>query len=147
MPVIQWDERFSVGLPQIDEHHRHLFMLLNKAFNAFGSPTANNDLTLLLDELIDYAIYHFFFEEQAMQDSNYPLLGQHRQEHDLFTSRVVVMHEEHHTGKRPLTLDVLSFLNSWLTNHILDTDGQFGRFMAAKKATKPIRPGAEQTKK
>lgn len=82
-----------------------------------------------------------------MQESNYPLLGQHRQEQDLFTGRVVVMHEEHHTGKRPLPFDVLSFLNSWLTNHILDTDGQFGRFMDEKKATKPIKPEAEQAKK
>lgn len=139
MPVIQWEERFSVDLPQIDEHHRHLFKLLDKAYKAFGGPNANEDLTELLDELIDYAIYHFYFEEQLMGESNYSRLNQHRQAHDFFTSRIVTMHEEHHTGKRPLTLDVLVFLQSWLINHIVETDGQFGRFIAEIKTARPIR--------
>lgn len=146
MPVIQWEERLSVGLPQIDEHHRHLFMLLNKAYNAFGGPNASEELTQLLDELIDYAIYHFFFEEQAMAENNYPRLDQHRQAHDFFTSRVVALHEEHHTGKRPLTLDVLAFLQSWLINHIVETDGQFGRFITETKKPLPIRARVGQAK-
>lgn len=144
MPIIQWEERFSVGLPQIDEHHRHLFMLLDKIYTTFGGPDANEELTLVIDELIDYAIYHFFFEEQAMGNSNYPHLDQHRQAHDYFTSRVVALHEEHHTGKRPLTLDVLTFLQSWLVNHIVETDGQFGRFVAEATKSRPIRPQVGQ---
>jgi len=35
MPIIDWDDRFLLGIPQLDEHHRQLVKLLNQAFDGF----------------------------------------------------------------------------------------------------------------
>uniref|UniRef100_C6E9L5 Uncharacterized protein n=1 Tax=Geobacter sp. (strain M21) TaxID=443144 RepID=C6E9L5_GEOSM len=35
MPIVAWDVSLSVGNDVIDEHHRHLVGLLNKAYDEF----------------------------------------------------------------------------------------------------------------
>lgn len=145
MPVISWNDSFSIGIPQIDEHHQHLFFLVNKTYDEFISRDSAKNLTALLDELIDYATYHFSMEEHWMRESEYPDLTIHQKEHDSISKRVIELHSSYHKGEVHLSLEVLSFLHSWLTNHILQSDAAYGRFVAAKNGTTPpdCKPGTD----
>lgn len=145
MPVISWNDCFSVGIPQIDEHHQHLFFLVNKTYDEFISRDSAKNLAALLDELIDYATYHFSMEEHWMRESKYPDLAIHQKEHESFSKRVTGLHSSYHKGDVHLSLEVLSFLHSWLTNHILQSDAAYGRFVAAKNGATPpdCKPGTD----
>ena len=61
--IFPWNESFDTGLPEIDEQHRRLVQLLNTLAShiAFGSGV--QEVSVLLDELADYAVYHFQTEE------------------------------------------------------------------------------------
>jgi len=128
MPFMEWDDTFELGIVEFDEHHKHLVNLLNIIFDGFTCEASYEELEAVLDELVDYATYHFAAEEHWMQVHAYPGLLQHSSEHERFCTRIVEFQQEFLNGKADLSLDVLQFLNNWLSDHIIKADGAYGRF-------------------
>jgi len=128
MPVIEWSTSFELGIDEFDEHHKRLVYLLNMTYDGFTLEADRDELEAVLDELIDYATYHFAAEEYWMKVNEYPGLSQHSGEHERFSKRVVEIQNDFHNGKINLSLEVLQFLNNWLTDHILKTDAEYGIF-------------------
>ena len=128
MPFMEWDSTFELGIKEFDEHHKYLVHLLNMTYDGLTCRAGNDELGAVLDELIDYATYHFATEEYWMDTHKYSGLLQHHEEHEKFCSRVVEIQKDFHQGKTNLTLEVMQFLNNWLSNHILKTDAEYGRF-------------------
>lgn len=130
MAYFEWDKAFELGVEQFDEHHRHLIALLNETYDNFTCGTDQASLGAVLDKLIDYATYHFAAEEEWMSAHGYNGLAHHHKEHHKFTRRVVEIQNDFHNGKAHLSLEVLVFLKNWLSDHILKTDADYGRFAA-----------------
>lgn len=137
MPIINWDNRFSIHLTEIDAHHQHLFALFNRLYDDFIGKADPKTLNALFDELIDYATYHFSVEERWMRDEGFSELELHQKEHDLFSKRALEMQGDYNAGRRNLSLEVLSFLHNWLARHIQLSDVEFGHFLAAKNKNTP----------
>lgn len=138
MAIFIWEDRFLIGVKEIDEHHRHLVALLNGTYDNFLHHAPPGELDRLFDELVDYATYHFAAEEQRMEERLYPHRAAHKRQHDEFIRRLVEMHADHQKRKA-LPLEALVFLQEWLADHILKVDAELGRFLAA--AVKPTRKG------
>jgi hemerythrin len=130
MTFLEWDARYELGIHEFDEHHKYLIDLLNMTYDGFVGKAEHEELGAVLDALIDYATYHFASEEFWMERHDYPGLLLHREEHAGFCTRVVEIQKDFHQGKTNLSLETLEFLNSWLVNHILKTDAEYGRFAA-----------------
>ena len=130
MPILEWQDKFNLGIEQFDVHHRHLVMLLNSAYDDFVGKSSVENLGLILDALIDYAIYHFNAEERWMKDNGYSQFDQHQEAHNYFTKRVVDIQTDFVNGRDTISFDTLTFLSSWLSNHILGSDADFSRFVA-----------------
>lgn len=134
MPIIDWDNKFLLGIPQLDEHHRQLVKLLNQAFDDFTAKAPAEEVGKLLEALADYATYHFAAEENWMQANGYPRLAEHVVEHDKFSARVTEMLRDVSADKPTLSLELLTFLKNWLVEHILTTDADYGRFFRTHTA-------------
>ena len=131
MPIIEWKEDYLVGVQQIDLHHQYLFAMLNKTYDSFVNKDAAERLNSLFDELIDYATYHFSTEEDLMRKIRYPDLEKHKKEHDVFAGKVVEIQKDYQAGRKGISLEILSFLQGWLSVHILQTDREIGRFLVS----------------
>jgi hemerythrin len=129
MPFVMWDDSFVLGMKQFDEDHQVLVALLNLAYDDFITDAPPESVNSILDKLVDYAIYHFGAEEYWMEQQSYPKLDEHRAEHDRFSSKVVEMLKYH--SRNNMLLEVLTFLNNWLTTHILKSDAEYGRYNTA----------------
>jgi len=127
MKKLEWDESFKIGSSEIDQHHKHLFELFEKTHEGFINGTPN--LGPIFDELIDYARYHFKSEEIWMMDKYYPDATNHRSEHNSFLLRVQKKQMAFHSGQEHISMGTLLFLREWITNHILNTDVDFGKFL------------------
>ena len=125
MPFIQWDDRYLLGIGQFDEHHKYLFKLLNSTYDLFMDEENDTGLKGVLDELIDYATYHFAAEEAWMCKQNYPRLLEHKEQHADFACRVAEFQRKFVNERGALTLEVLSFLQRWMVEHIKKCDGQY----------------------
>lgn len=127
MSMIKWDDSYFTGIEQFDAEHKHLFGLLNTAYDDFIDGSQRETLGTVLDELADYATYHFANEEHWMDEFNYPDLDKHREEHEKFRLRLRELVKDYHMQKNSLSLELLTFLTNWLINHINKTDADYGR--------------------
>lgn len=128
MALMLWDPSFELGIHEFDEHHKQLVHLLNLSYDSFCFEAEHNELGAVLDELVDYATYHFAAEEHWMEACNYPGKSQHFEEHGRFSGRIVEIRNDFHIRKAHLNLEVMQFLKNWLIDHILKTDAAYAQF-------------------
>ena len=144
MPTVLWHDSLAIGVKEIDQHHRHLVGLLNTAFHALESGEYRQSFPGILEELQNYAHYHFGFEEQGMQRYRYPDYLSHKEEHDRFAARVVDLRQEYEgrTVDKALFMETISFLTHWLVHHIQKTDADFGNYLRRLRAQQAARGAA-----
>lgn len=137
MPIVAWDGSLAVGHQMIDQHHEHLVELLNKSYDAFCERKSKQIVGAVLDELADYATYHFAQEGLLMQETVYPERGPHVAQHEFFERRIKEIQQEFLAGATAISLEVLAFLKNWLINHISEQDAALGAY-AKGKPEKPV---------
>lgn len=130
MALMEWDESFSVGIEKFDQEHRQLFAMVNELFEAIQAGRGREGLGEIMDRLIDYTKFHFANEEHYLTKHGYPELEGHREEHRILTRQVEEIQRKYRSGATAmLSMEVLTFLKTWLTNHIKGTDKQYGGFL------------------
>ena len=126
MNLMAWSEHFVTGIDAVDAQHKALVEMINAAAPhlASGGEDAHRAVGPLLDKLVRYAGSHFQFEENLMQQAGVlpDYFAQHRQTHQTFVDEVLQMRAQYEKGESLSGNDLLHFLTSWLTFHILSED-------------------------
>ena len=127
--IVQWSDSMSVGNMHIDEQHK----ILIDTINQLASAESQNDrplVSMIIDELVSYAAFHFQFEEQLMKDCGYPELEKHRRVHQGFVKWITDTRAEFIFHRRALFGElILNFLRDWLRDHILGADQLYRPFI------------------
>lgn len=132
--IVRWSGAMSVGHQRIDDQHRILIDTINQLASA-DSLHNQFAVSMILDELLSYAAFHFEFEESLMAHADYPQLEAHRREHQGFVNWINEYRDEYvKFGKRALGEPVLAFLKDWLSHHILEEDRRYGEFFRNRMA-------------
>jgi len=127
--LVRWTEAMSVGNTHIDEQHAILIDTINQLASA-ESLNNHHAVSMIIDELMSYAAFHFDFEENLMEAGGYPQLEAHQRVHRGFVRWVNDFRNEYAVfGKRPLGEPVLAFLRDWLSHHILDEDQRYKPYL------------------
>ncbi|PLY00516.1 MAG: hemerythrin [Desulfuromonas sp.] len=131
MTFVAWDNALLVHVDPFDEHHKHLIQLINETHEKFQNKELGSELGKLFEELIAYTSYHLAAEEEWLEQQQYPDLEAHRTEHAYFLRRIEELHREFLAGDVFLGLEVITFMKSWIINHIAKTDAEYGQFASA----------------
>jgi hemerythrin len=107
--------------------------LLNKTYDEFREGA--NIKQSVVEELLDYARYHFACEEGLMTEASYPKLAEHKEEHELFACRVLEFQKNYEQNSNH-SVELLWFLCNWVTHHIRETDAKFGEFVDVQNIRK-----------
>ncbi len=132
MKDIVWDKILSIGVDEIDEDHRkliHIFNILNHAVAEKESPEY---LAATLEELINCTVWHFSHEERLMLKHRYPASDEHKAEHGDLIQSARELQREILQSDKPIADEQIQFLERWLTEHILTTDGRLGEYLFQK---------------
>lgn len=129
---IIWDQKYSVGIAEIDQQHQKFTAMLDMLFESVEAGRPKGVLTDILKELTAYAGYHFETEEQLMIKHRYPQLGAHQREHEAFRTKILEFQKSFLAGKETLTIDVVKFMTHWLADHIMTTDKKYCPFFNSK---------------
>ena len=70
--MIKWDDKYSVGISMIDDEHKKLIGILNKAVFTKEHNDNPEELREVLREMTKYVLTHFATEETYMKKFNYP---------------------------------------------------------------------------
>lgn len=132
MTFFTWNENMSVGILQLDIQHKNLINMINNLYDAMSTGKGKEILPNILKEMSAYAVSHFSTEEKFMQQYGYPEYETHKKEHELFVKKVQEFNREFAKGNISITLNVANFLETWLSNHIQNTDKKYGPFLNEK---------------
>lgn len=135
MSFFVWDERYQLGVQQIDDEHARLVMLLNQLHDAMATGQAKSMLGLLFTELIDYTKVHFSHEALLMKVYDYPEVAAHASEHAQLARKVLDLQRRFEEGSATVTLQTAEFLRSWLSQHIMQTDRDLADHLREKGVT------------
>lgn len=123
MEFFEWTEDLETGIDIIDEQHKRIVLYINSLYDA--SRTGNAKVVgEVIDELVDYTISHFAFEESLMEKANYPFLEPHKKVHELFVKKVNQFVERFSKGE-DVSGELLRMLQRWLLNHIKHEDADY----------------------
>ena len=125
MPLVTWDESYSVKVEKCDEDHKKLFALINALHDAMSVGRGAQVVQKVVDELANYTRFHFSREESLLEKTHYPALVPHQAQHRIFVQQVEQFRQDLKAGAVGESVVVASFLKDWLTNHIKQTDRQY----------------------
>ena len=132
MPLVTWDQSYSVSVRKLDEQHQKLFALLNALHDAMRQGKGQTVVQDTLRELATYTVTHFRAEEELMRMTNYPELAIHQAEHQRFVAKVKQLAEDLQASRLVSTIDLVDFIKDWLAHHIQHTDRSYSAHMNAK---------------
>lgn len=130
-----WQPNFATGVPEIDEQHMILVHTLNEASSKLARDASLETIEKITQDLLSYALYHFETEEELMQEYGYVNEDSqlHLEQHRLFSERVVRIREDLKSARPVPANELVEFLSTWLTNHILNTDKRLGAFIVERR--------------
>ncbi len=136
--MFEWKEKYSVGIEKFDNQHKKLLNIGQELVYAMENTSAGIDqydkIVSLLQEMQDYTVYHFEFEEEVMEKYDYINLDSHRFQHKMFVKKLNDIDlEEFDLDQKELTMELLDFIANWIQNHILEEDQKYSPFLKEKK--------------
>lgn len=120
MALLVWQDDLNTGIEVIDHQHMRIVEMINHLHVAQKS-MERVAVAEVIDELIDYTMSHFAFEEELMEEAGYPFSHAHRRVHEIFAKRVGEYRLRFQAGE-DVTDELRNMLARWLFNHIRGDD-------------------------
>ncbi len=145
-PPITWGPQFRTGIKLIDEQHQVLFDIINRIEGHLElTPLDDEELRRDIDEVVAYAMYHFVSEESlAYRLGATANMQGHLAGHNGFRRELAEMKarvDADHGELGAVSAVLLRYLKHWLTSHIMRTDIELGREIAARGGDPGSAPG------
>ncbi len=121
----KWSSSYSVGINTIDSQHQELVNILNRLFIAVSKREGDKAIAGILDGLMGYTKEHFTLEERLMQQAKYKDLEAHKLEHKKLIEQLDQLCKKHLLEEKPIYFEMLSFLKTWLKDHIQGVDMKY----------------------
>lgn len=118
--TIEWASELNTGIDVIDSQHKRILDYINLLKHAIELRD-HLEVGKVLDELVDYTMSHFAFEESLQLEAGYKLAKPHKAIHDVFTQRVATYQQRHNAGE-DVSEQLYSMLATWLLHHIKRED-------------------------
>ncbi len=134
--IFVWDSQFETGIRELDSQHRHLVDIINSLGRILSSETESfeNALLAVFDELSDYVVFHFSYEEGLMAPFSSAHESAHRQFHAEFVQQLAEARAAAQISPFETTGKMLAFLSKWLMLHIVGTDRRLAKKILAVEA-------------
>ncbi|MBR0567427.1 bacteriohemerythrin [Azoarcus sp. L1K30] len=128
MPIT-WTPDLDTGITVIDQQHMRIVDYINTLESA-NIGGIKDVVGRTLDELVDYTVSHFAFEESLQEEAGYQFCKPHRKVHELFIRRINEYVGRFRAGE-DIASELHTLLSAWLINHIRRDDADY---VAAVKA-------------
>ncbi|MCK4705763.1 MAG: hemerythrin family protein [Gammaproteobacteria bacterium] len=129
----RWSSDFSVDIAELDDDHKILFELLNHLRATIESGDASA-LPLIIDDLLQYSIYHFRHEEDMMEACHYLFLDNHKLVHRMLETRLSdFIKNPEYRGDLEAATWLLGFFENWLKDHVAGMDKNYSECIRANE--------------
>ena len=127
--LMPWGPKLATGINEIDTQHKELVRLINLLHAAMRQQKGAQEVGQVLDDLANYTVFHFGFEEKLFDRYKYPDTENHKKFHTELVGKVVDFQKDFNAGKASVTMELMDFLKNWLRGHIMGTDMAYTPFL------------------
>lgn len=120
MALLIWQDDLNTGIDVIDAQHQRIVEMINR-LHVTNKNMERMAVAEVVDELVDYTLSHFAFEEELMEEAGYPFSAAHKRVHEVFSKRVGEYRLRYEAGE-DIVDELRSLLSRWLFNHIRSDD-------------------------
>jgi methyl-accepting chemotaxis protein len=131
-PLMEWSPALSVGFAEIDRQHQRLIEIANELNSAMHAGSGAKVAGAILNELVDYTVNHFAYEEGLMKKYNYRDSDAHNAAHKKLIDDVSRFKRQIDGGNPTISVELLGFVRNWLLDHILKVDKSLARDLNAR---------------
>ena len=124
MKNLIWTDNLNTGIDVIDNQHKRIVEYINKLYNVHNSNADKAAMKDVIDELVDYTLTHFAFEEGMLDDYNYAQLDEHKALHEKFAAQVRELCDRFDSSEAA-SVELNNLMVTWLFNHILHEDAKY----------------------
>ena len=128
--VLIWTDAMRIGVDAIDRDHQVIISLLNRVTHELIDDVGVDEV---INELTEYARYHFRREEAIMEVCGDPNLEKHRGYHQRLEAQLNELANNWHKDRDPVYLHRLrDFLRDWVFNHVITVDTGISQYARGK---------------
>ncbi|MDR0723146.1 MAG: bacteriohemerythrin [Treponema sp.] len=129
--LVEWDDRYLVGIPLVDEQHKELITMTNTLYQGCleGDAKAKIYFMQAIHSTVDYVKYHFSAEEKILERINYPDIGEHKREHEGFIRHIFEQVKSFEGGRKFVPNDFVRYLKDWILAHIALSDKKYAQYI------------------
>ena len=129
-------DKYRTGIELVDDEHKRLFEIIKDTNDVIHTELLHDkydEIMRLLAELREYTEVHFSDEEAMMERIHYPDIDAQKRAHSAFVGRLVEIDlselDAMDDNQEEYLQDLIQFLLSWLSNHILGMDKKIGAYI------------------
>ena len=129
--MIQWSERYEVGIAVIDGQHREMLDIANRLLAGLRAGRDRDELVETLRELVRAAEHNIATEERLMQEHGLAP-AHHAEEHQRLLE--AIRHFDLRLDPGGMA-EAARFLHEWLIGHIDEDDRPFAEQLRSRGLT------------
>ncbi|GHU13271.1 hemerythrin [Spirochaetia bacterium] len=135
--IVEWDDKYSVRIPLIDEQHKQLIEDTNRLYQGCLNGKTDEEKKAYFMEavksVVDYVKFHFSAEEKMLENVKYPELSEQRKQHETFVKELLDDVEGFQQGKKFVPNNFVRFLRDWILSHIAVEDTKYSHYIFGLK--------------
>ena len=135
MTLLTWNHACAVGVRAMDDQHGILMDTMNDLRLASIRGASREQVSELLNRLMEFWQLHFSSEEQLMEQYGFPGLEAHRAEHRRMLAHLLEHVDWIQRGEAMPVAALLAFLRAWFLEHLGAEDSQYGAWLNERGIT------------
>ena len=127
--LIEWSDKLSIGIDEIDEDHQLLLSIINNFHDRFLQSQPKEATLKALSEIAEYTSWHFEHEERIMYANKYPQIEEHQGQHTELLENLTSLVADFEKERADITEVTMNFLRDWLLIHLQRADYELGKWV------------------
>ena len=123
MPLLEWKDRYALGIADVDHEHRQLIALLNALYERIEAGDADTSVSGFFGDLYAEIAAHFALEERIMRERGYAAYEPHKADHERLLDQIRDIMDDYESGHdRGYRQRLGPQLDLWFTRHFQTMD-------------------------
>jgi hemerythrin len=124
MALLQWNDRYRVGIDAVDHEHRELIDLINRLYTELSAKRAKTNVSAFFGDLFKGISAHFALEEKFMRERGYDQLAAHKTDHERLLDEIRDIMEGFEQSDEIDSADLARRLDTWFSRHFETHDAR-----------------------
>lgn len=129
--LLQWCDKYGVGIDEFDEQHKTLFNTINEIYENYLKEIKKNNIKDFdfISKIRNFYIKHAKYEEKLMIKHKYPRYAEHKTKHDTIIEMTGFFSSDPEHRKKIDYDAFFNFLSDWLVEHFATEDMALANYL------------------